>query len=142
MTYLSTGRSLHEYTVALRISGERLDIDALTRQLRVQPTQIVKVGDVRRGSPSKKAIWSHEVFSQAGTSWTSLEDGLMALIAVFEPRKQAIELLQQEFEVFLWCGHFSSSFDGGPQLSPHAFKALASLGVTLYLDTYHVAASE
>jgi hypothetical protein len=36
----------------------------------------------------------------------------------------------------LWCGHFSSSFGGGPTLSPQILRVLADFGVELILDTY------
>jgi hypothetical protein len=38
--------------------------------------------------------------------------------------------------VFLWCGDFSSSFGGGPRLSPQILKALGDFGVELILETY------
>ena len=41
-----------------------------------------------------------------------------------------------ENNVSIWCGHFSSSFDGGPRLSEKILKALGDLGLPLWIDTY------
>jgi hypothetical protein len=38
--------------------------------------------------------------------------------------------------VILWCGHFQSSFDGGPTLSPELLKQLGEFEVELFIDNY------
>jgi hypothetical protein len=81
-------------------------------------------------------MWEYAVLTENGPAWSSLEEGLKALLSVFQPRVEALRHLQKTFQVILWCGHFSSSFDGGPTLSPPLLKQLADFGVELYLDTY------
>ncbi len=49
---------MHEYTAALRVSGERLDIPSVTQALGLQPTHVVRVGEPQHGGPAKKAVWS------------------------------------------------------------------------------------
>jgi hypothetical protein len=48
---------------------------------------------------------------------------------------------QQRFDVCLFCGHFTSNFDGGPTFSPSLLEELGDFGVELFLDTYHSAES-
>ena len=127
---------MHKYTVALRISGETLDAPALTQALGIEPTHAVRVGEARLRGLAQKPLWSFEVFPTGSGEWDSLEDGLQALLRVFASRIATIRQLQQQFEVFLWCGHFSSSFDGGPRLSAQMLKTLGDFGVELYLDSY------
>jgi hypothetical protein len=82
-------------------------------------------------------MWEYEVRPGEGkVVWDSLEDGLQTLISVFGSRERELRNYQQRYKVFLWCGHFSSSFCGGPTLSPQILSALANFGVELILDTY------
>ena len=82
-------------------------------------------------------MWEYEVRPGDGkTVWDSLEDGVQTVISAFVSREGELRNFQQRYKVFLWCGHFSSSFCGGPTLSPQILKALADFGVELILDTY------
>ena len=96
----------------------------------------MNVGDKQQGGPANKAMWSYERFPPQAEAWYSLEDALTALISDLQPRLGRIRQLQEKFEVILWCGHFSSSFDGGPKFSPGTLRLLGDFGVALYLDTY------
>jgi len=79
-------------------------------------------------------MWEYEVRPETGgVAWHSLEDGLRTLLSALVPHKKELLEYQQKFKVFLWCGDFSSSFDGGPTLSPAMLKAL---GDELILDTF------
>ncbi len=127
---------MHEYTAALRVSGERLDVAAVTEALGIQPTHIVRVGEVQQGGPAKKSLWSFEAVPAGGGEWKSLEDALASLLSVFTVRGSVIRRLQVDFDVYFWCGHFSSSFDGGPTLSAALLRNLGEFGVELRLDNY------
>lgn len=127
---------MHEYTAALRVSGERLDIPNVTQALGLQPTHVVLVGEPQHRGPAKKSVWSFEVFPRAGGEWESLEDALASLMTAFTGRGSVVRQLQKEFEVYFWCGHFSSSFDGGPTLSPDLLRRLGEFGVELRIDNY------
>jgi hypothetical protein len=82
-------------------------------------------------------MWEYEVRpGKDKVAWDSFEDGLRTLHSVFISRKKALLEYQQRFKVFLWCGHFSSSFGGGPTLSPSILTALGDLGVELVLASY------
>jgi hypothetical protein len=123
---------MHTYSVALRIVGSGLDVAQVSAKLRLQPTQTKVVKQ-----PPDMQLWAYEVCPGNGnTLWDSLEDGLRTLLSVFAGREGELQKYQSGYKVFLWCGHFSSSFDGGPTLSPQMLKALGDFGVELILDTY------
>ena len=83
-------------------------------------------------------MWEYEAKPSGGEQeWHSLEQGLRALLSMFAPRQGALQEYQQRFNVCLFCGHFPSSFDGGPRFSPSLLEALGNFGVEMFLDTYH-----
>jgi len=129
---------MHEYSVALRISGAKLDPTEVTARLHLTPTQVRIAGQPRQGGKSSwdESMWDYEVRPEGKTAWSSLEEGLKTLLSAFLSLNEALEHYKRSFHVFLWCGHFSSSFDGGPTFSSALLKQLGDFGVELYLDTY------
>jgi len=129
---------MHEYSVALRISGAKLDPAEVTARLRLTPTQVRTAGQARPGGKSAwdESMWEYEVCPEGKAAWPSLEEGLGTLLSSFQSLHETLEHYQREFHVFLWCGHFSSSFDGGPTFSSTLLRQLGGFGVELYLDTY------
>ena len=128
---------MHTYTVSLRISSPALDVTQVTKELTLAPTQTRQVGERKSADTVwDKALWELEVFPKRRSDWDSLEVGLDALLKIFVPRAKALHDFGKKHDVFIWCGHFSSSFDGGPHLSAQILKALGDFGVPLRLDTY------
>ena len=129
---------MHSYSVALRIGGTDLDVAEVSATLRLKPTQTRLIGQPRSAkSVWPESMWEYEVRpGKDKVVWDSLEDGLRKVLSAFASRKRALRKYQRRFKVFLWCGHFSSSFGGGPILSPVILKALGDLGVELVLETY------
>jgi hypothetical protein len=131
-------QTMHTYTVSLRISSSVLDVAQISTELGLAPTQTRAVGE-RRGPDRvwEKALWELEVFPEGKSKWwDSLEAGLAALLKIFGPHSETPREYARQHEVFVWCGHFSSSFDGGPHLSPNILKALGDFAAPLWLDTY------
>jgi hypothetical protein len=82
-------------------------------------------------------MWGYSAYpTNRPKNWDSLEEGLSALLNIFMPLKKKIAEYAEKYDVNLWCGHFTSSFDGGPTLSPEILKKLGDFGVELFLDTY------
>jgi hypothetical protein len=130
---------MHTYSVALRISGTDLDLAEMSDKLKLKPTQTRVMGQPRYSSNSvwPESMWEYEVRpGQGKVVWDSLEEGLQTIISTFVSREQELRNYQQRYKVFLWCGDFSSSFGGGPTLSPQILKSLADFGVELILQTY------
>jgi hypothetical protein len=133
--------SMHTYTISLRLTGKNLDVEEITSRLGLPPTNSWRIGDLyAEGRVRGTSMWEHEVRPQSGNpEWVSLEEGLLVLLSLLKDCMVPLRDLQRELDVCLWCGHFSSSFDGGPTLSPTLLKLLADLGVELVLDTHTVA---
>jgi hypothetical protein len=129
---------MHDYSVSLRISGLTLDPNEVTASLGLNPTQVRLCGRPRPGGKSmwEESMWEYEVWPSNESSWHSLEEGLRTVISLFEPFKVQLAHYQEKFRVLLWCGHFSSSFNGGPTFSPTLLQKLNDFGVEVYLDTY------
>jgi hypothetical protein len=129
---------MHTYTVELRVTGKDLDLSSVTTALKLQPTNSrVKGEKLGRSRLVGQSMWGFDVRPTRGRKdWESLETALHAALGRFRPRKLALKKLSRRYGVCLWCGHFTTSFDGGPRLSPKLLKGLAALGVELILDTY------
>jgi hypothetical protein len=128
---------MHTYTVSLRISSTALDVAQVTKELGLAPTQTRTVGERRSADTVwDKALWELEVFPKGRSEWDSLESGIAALLKILVPHAKALQEYGKEHDVFIWCGHFSSSFSGGPLLSAEILKALGDFGVPLWLDAF------
>jgi hypothetical protein len=128
---------MHKYTVSLRITSSELDVAQVTKELGLTPTQTRSTADRKSANAVwEKALWEFEVHPQNRTDWDSLEEGLATLLKIFDSHADAVRGYGEKPEVFIWCGIFSSSFDGGPHLSAGMLKALGYFGVSLWLDTY------
>jgi Domain of unknown function (DUF4279) len=125
--------------VSLRISGHALDPSKITSEPGIEPTQVRIKGQPR---PGGKSVWDESMWEYEPTpsgrerEWRSLEEGLRAVLSLFASRQQLLRDYQQRFRVCLFCGHFTSSFNGGPTLAPSLLKELGDFGVELFLDTY------
>jgi hypothetical protein len=128
---------MHTYTVSLRISSAELDVAQVTKELGLAPTQTRMVGERKSADEVwDKALWELEVFPKGRTDWDSLEVGLATLLKIVLPQQKAIEEYSKNHDVFIWCGHFTSSFDGGPYLSAEILRALGEFGAPLWFDAY------
>lgn len=128
---------MHTYNVEFRIWSEKevLDLNAINEDLGITATNTRRRGEAK--SPTTvftESMWGYDEYP--GKEWDSLEEALESLLEVLLPLKDKIMKYSTKYDVTLWCGHFTSSFDGGPTLSPVILKKLGDLGIELYLDTY------
>ena len=141
--------NMHSYTLSLRIESPTLDTSRVTKELGITPTQTRAVGQYR--GPSSlwtEALWEFDVGpvrpglaaerKPGWPGWDSLEKAFEKLLGIFSPHAGLIQSYRQHHEVYFWVGHFSSSFDGGPRLSPEILKALGDFGVPVWVDTHFV----
>lgn len=129
---------MHEYTVELRITGEALVPATITQVLGLEPCSMRETGERNAaGRVWTQALWGYNGFpSDTPNYWASLEDGLTFLLQRLEPLRSQIVSYKQNYNVVFWCGHFQSSFDGGPTLTARLMERLADFGVDLYIDNY------
>src|SRR5271154_1622508 len=128
---------MHNFTVALRIYGQSLNIEKVSQDLKTIPTQARLTGE-RRSENSRwnESMWEWEACPRDGGHWPSLETGLSALMEAFASQQEKLLQYRNKHSVVIWCGPFSSSFDGGPRFSVGLLRALADFGVELFIDTY------
>ena len=131
---------MHEYTVEFRISGSELVPATITQALGLGPSSIREVGERKaEGRVWNEALWGYNGFpSDTPSYWPSLEDGLNFILDRLEPFRTQIDNYKQKYDIVWWCGHFQSSFDGGPALSARLMQRLADFGVDLYIDNHFV----
>jgi hypothetical protein len=140
---------MHSYTVSLRIESAKLDTTRVTEELGMTPTQTRCAGQYR--SPSsvfEEALWEFDVAPEQPDvapenwphwpQWKSLEKAFEKLLSFFAPRARRIQSYRLDHNVYIWLGHFSSSFDGGPRLSPEILKALGEFGVQVWVDVHFI----
>jgi Domain of unknown function (DUF4279) len=133
---------MHEYTVEFRISGAELVPADVTQELGLEPSIVREVGERRsEGQGWAQALWGYNGLflhrndgSNPPGSWASLEEGLTFLLDKLEPLRARIDKYREKYEVVFWCGHFQSTFDGGPTFSAKLMRRLGEFGVELYLD--------
>jgi hypothetical protein len=129
---------MHEYSVQFRIIGPELVPAIITQALNLEPCLVRQVGERRgEGKVWNEALWGYSGFpSSTAKLWSSLEEGLNFILDKLEPFRFQIENYKKKYDVVWWCGHFQSSFDGGPTLSATLLRRLADFGVDLYIDNY------
>jgi hypothetical protein len=131
--------TMHSYTVALRIWSPELDPAQITKEVDIAPTQIRAAGEHRgENRVWREAMWELEVRPEGKSDWESLETGLAALLKIVVPRTKAFQKNVRKHAACIWCGHFSSSFDGGPRLSAEMLKSLGKFGVPLWIEAHFV----
>jgi len=128
--------SNHEYTVEFRIWGETLDADQVTRDLGLQPCQTRLAGGSHFKGRVDRGMWAYSGPPEAPTEWPSLEEGLIFVLDNLWSHRHKFAKYAATTRLGWWCGHFQSSFDGGPTLSPSLLKRLAEFGAELYIDNY------
>lgn len=123
-------------TVSLRITGDMLDPEEITRLLGIEPTRCTCKGDVRRIASGR------DVIAQVG-SWvlsTDTPDGLDAGIGALLgklPHDPAVwRDLNERYRCDMFCGLFMQDSKEGAELQPQVLSMLVDRGLRLGLDIY------
>ena len=125
---------MHEYTVEFRILGDSLEPSIVANELGLEPS-LIRRSEI--GTSPVKVIWGFDGLApDEPRAWESLEEGLRFLLSQLRNKKAALTHFKDRYEVIFWCGHFQSSFDGGPTLSADILQELGEFGVPLFIDNY------
>jgi hypothetical protein len=128
----------HVYTVELRLTGETLEVGGLSALLKLEPSNSsYGEGNTAQGA-RRHPYWAFNghTFHGFRAEWLSLNDGLEFLVPQLIPFREQIRELSARYEGVWWCGHFQSSFDGGPTLSAALLGELAKYSLPLQIDNY------
>lgn len=128
----------HIYTVELRLSGDELDPDEISTQLNLIPSNSFSLSKNEIGRKKRKPYWAYNGKGEIGfqNEWICLEEGLRFLTKILNPKKSAIISLNRKIKGVWWCGHFQSSFDGGPTISSQLLAEISSYELPLSIDNY------
>jgi hypothetical protein len=104
----------------------------------LKPNESRSAGTQIHGRKHEEALWSYSgspegIFVE---EWSNLEDGIAHILDKISSKRELIQYYVKNHKTIWWCGHFQSSFDGGPTLSPVLLANLANFGVPLFIDNY------
>ncbi len=128
----------HLYTVEIRFWGEALVAEEITQRLNLQPSMVRE----KKGGQGGKQVMPTWGYNGHGNSnfqpeWKSLDHGLDFLICCLMPSREVLSEISKSISAIWWCGHFQTSFDGGPTLSPSTLIKLSKFKIPFFLDCYH-----
>ncbi len=130
----------HGYTVELRIFGQKLDPNEVTTRVGLVPCQTRLAGSRRSAnSVYEEGMWAYNGLGAEPETpeRESLADALtFVLDRVWDQRTAIAAYKAGGAAVCWWCGHFQSSFDGGPILSASLLARLGEFGADLFIDNY------
>lgn len=136
---LELGGPLSRLQVALRVVGDGLDPDEITRMLGVTPRVALRKGEsVRRGGrshPQGTGVWSYGLTEDASPEW-ELEDAIVALLGRLPSDLELWRDIASRFAIDMFCGLFMGSENQGAGLSPSTLRLLSDRGIRLDLDIY------
>jgi hypothetical protein len=128
---------LHHSIVGLRIFGDRLDPDEISRLLGGVPTDSFRKGQVKpsktKGIIRKSGGW---LLNAAGQEPGNLDIQVEEMLGQLTEDLSVWAALTNEYKVDLFCGFFMSETDEGIEVSAKTLKALGERGIKLGVCIY------
>jgi hypothetical protein len=130
---------VHESTAVLRIFGDTLVPDGISRVLGAQPTHSHVKGEVRIGSTDgrqytrKTGAW---LLHAADRSPADLDGQITEILGQLTDDLQRWASLAGEFHLDLFCGLFMKSTNDRLDISAKTLMALGSRGIGFAFDIY------
>jgi hypothetical protein len=116
------------FSATLRIAGNDLDIDKITRKMGILPTHSHRKGERRsRGAPP----WQHDMWSYTPPidEAQPLHEHIMALWNAVRPHMSYLRNLKQKYHVDIFCGYRSNSDTAGFDVDYQCLGLFAELEV-------------
>ena len=142
--YVSVGGDVDRITVSVRVTGDQLDPDVITRALRTTPTFAARKGD-RRPSGGREVVqptgvWFVE-FGGAPQEWT-LSEAIGALLDRLPAEIEIWDDLATNHELDVFCGLQMTAWNRGFALPPTLLGRLADRHLELDVDLYCLGSGE
>ena len=116
----------------MRIFGEHLDLDFITRSLGVQPSNAHRVGEPDLiGQPFTHDLWA---FDAPVDRVETLEKHLSSLSQMLKPRYEFLRSLKGQAQVRSFCGIISDSHECSFRLSSEALGIFTRLDIDMELS--------
>lgn len=125
----------HAYAY-LRIWGEDLPLEDISKLLAIEPTESWRKGDAGNYAKARKdSVWC--LHSPLPRTNTCLFEHFEALLALLRPRAEGIRALCARFSISFVCtGSYDGTSSPGFYLSKENISFLASVGLSLDADLY------
>ncbi|MGH7219003.1 MAG: DUF4279 domain-containing protein, partial [Nitrospiraceae bacterium] len=116
------------FSATLRIHGEGLDFDEITRSVGLRPTHTHKKGESRRpgGHPYRDDAWH---YSSGLPEEAPLDAHLQTLWADVAPARDFLLSLKSRCSVDVFCGYRSNCDHAGFQVEPTSLAIFTALDV-------------
>lgn len=130
---------LHKSVATLRIFGDSLTPEEVSRVLGCEPTRSEYKGKIIRGPQTgreriaKTGAWRLETTDREPED---LDSQISELLTKTTQDIKVWKSLSDKFEIDLFCGFFLSESNEGLSISPESLVALGKRGITLSLDIY------
>lgn len=131
--------SNHIYTVQFRLYGSDLVPSEISAQIGLNACNGSRRPAVKKNGKPTNGIWAYdgsEDMAVKKTEWSSLEEGIIFVLEKIKPYHSAVLECSKIYQGIWWCGHFQSSFDGGPTLSVNILKEISQFGFPIFIDNY------
>ena len=130
---------LSRSVATLRISGDDLSPDAITKILGCQPTHGQIKGEVIVGKKTgrerivKIGMWS---LSASDSEPENIDAQVSEILAKLTDDLVAWKKLSEKHDIDLFCGLFMEASNEGLSISPATLNSLGARGIELALDIY------
>lgn len=137
MAKISVGGPSEQVSVSLRIFGDDLQPNEITRLLGCEPTKAYRKGELneRNQIPARTGSWHLSI-----KSTDELETVVEALLEKLTLDQAVWNKLTSQYRVDIFCGIWfeAERLNGGFGLSPKLMMALAEWGLAIGFDIYWV----
>jgi hypothetical protein len=133
----AVSRTGHLFTVEFRVVSGTLDPEMITSELGLKPCQTRRQGELRADGKIRTGMWAYSGYEESdGPHWETLEEGIAFVLDKLWGHRQLIVSYKSKAKLIWWCGHFQTSFDGGPTLSASLLSRLGEFGADLFIDNF------
>jgi hypothetical protein len=116
------------FSATLRIHGEALDLNEITRSMGLVPTHTHKKGESRRpgGHPYRHDAWH---YSAGLPEDAALDDHLQTLWADVAPARDFLLAVKAKYKVDVFCGYRSNCDHAGFEVDPKSLAIFTALDI-------------
>jgi hypothetical protein len=125
---LDEEQTYFEFSAALRVFGDDLDLEAVSTSLGLKPTHTHKKGDpgISPTRPYQQDMWMYTVPIERTRP---MGDHILGLWDALRPHMKYLRQLKAAYRVDIWCGYRSNSDTAGFEVSHDCLGLFSELEV-------------